>query len=267
MLGVQSGRATLGVDVDGAGPAVVLLHSGVTDRSAWDDVAAALAPRARVIRYDRRGFGDTTYVSESHNEVGDLLAVMDAVGVERAVLVGNSQGGRIALDAALDEPDRVAALLLIAAAITGAPYPDDPDEVVAIGEAIEAAENRSDLDEVNRLETRVWLDGPLAPEGRIEGEIRDHFRRMNDRALRAADPGDHAVRRPAFPRLGELRVPVTLAVGTLDEPGTIDVHRLAADCLPDGEYASIEGVAHTPQLERPAAVVHLIEALLARVPA
>lgn len=112
--------------------------------------------------FDRRGFGDTTYEAEVHSSVDDLAAVMNACGVDRSVLVGNSQGGRIAIDFALANPDRVDALLLLGSAISGAP-PQEPieDSARQLVAAIDRAEGEGDLDEVNRLEAHLWLDGPI----------------------------------------------------------------------------------------------------------
>lgn len=265
---VTSGRARLAVESDGTGTPVVLLHSGVTDRGAWDDVAAALRDRAQVVRYDRRGFGGTTADPEDHDDVTDLLAVLDAHGVDRAVLVGNSLGGRIALEAALDERSRVSGLVLIAPAISGATYPVDveqPEQVDELERAVQAAEERGDLDEVNRLEAWFWLDGPVASEGRVGGRARERFLAMNGRALRAPSVGGARQREPVFQRLAELRIPVTVAYGDLDEPVMVPLWSQVAERIQGADLVRWEGVAHTPQLERPDLVVAAIDDLLARV--
>ena len=79
------------------------------------------------------------------------------------MVVACSMGGAAALDFALDYPDRVEGLVLIGSAVRGAPYPEVTDEPDATLERdIEAADDAGDLEEVNRLETWMWLDGPSA---------------------------------------------------------------------------------------------------------
>ncbi|MBA3281686.1 MAG: alpha/beta fold hydrolase, partial [Acidimicrobiia bacterium] len=94
----DSGAARLAYSARGAGPAVLLLHAGVTDRRSWDLLVDHLGDDYRTIAYDRRGFGETTYRPEPHREMDDALAVLDAEGVTSAVVVGASNGGRRAVD-------------------------------------------------------------------------------------------------------------------------------------------------------------------------
>lgn len=90
----------------------------------------------------------------------DAIAVMDAAGVEQAVVIGSSMGGQAALDLTLAYPNRVSGLLLIGTAVRAEPYPDINERPTAeLDTMIESAENASDIDEVNRLEAWMWLDG------------------------------------------------------------------------------------------------------------
>ena len=117
----------------------------------------------------------------------DAIAVMDAAGVEQAVVIGSSMGGQAALDLTLAYPNRVSGLLLIGTAVRAEPYPDINEGPTAeLDTMIESAENASDIDEVNRLEAWMWLDGPTADEGRVVGAVRDLFLEMNGKALRDA---------------------------------------------------------------------------------
>ena len=268
---VESGAARLAVErlSTGAVPAVAL-HAGVADRRSWRSLADALAPDVGLIAYDRRGFGGTEDVTEPHRHLDDLEAVLDAVlPGERPLLLGNSRGGRIALDLALRRPDRISGLVLIASAVSGEDEEDEPElppAVAALDDAIEAADDAGDLDEVNRLEAHLWLDGPLEPEGRVQGAARELFLAMNGRALHAEDPGE-AIEPdgvPALHRLPELAVPTLVLLGALDVFLVIDRGRTIAAQVPGAELVELEGVAHLPQLERPHAVAEAIRAWLAR---
>src|SRR3546814_9768219 len=80
------------------------LHAGVADRRMWQAQLAAFAPRHRVLAYDRRGFGETRGDPETFSHIADLLALLDQRDIDAAVLVGCSQGGRIAIDFASPTP-------------------------------------------------------------------------------------------------------------------------------------------------------------------
>jgi hypothetical protein len=98
--------------------------------------------------------------------------------------------------------------VLIGTAIRGAPYPNlEKGPTAELNARIEAA---GDLDEVGRLDAWMWLDGPSAEEGRVDGPARELFLDMNARALRARDPGEQAEIAPAWPRLGEITAPTPL---------------------------------------------------------
>src|SRR6266545_7537422 len=111
-LDVPGGQ--LYVEEDGSGPPILLLHAGIANLRAWDAMVPGLtAAGFRAIRYDARGFGRSTTEDVSFSNRADAIAVLDALGVSRAALVGNSRGGQIAIDSALEFPDRVAALVTI----------------------------------------------------------------------------------------------------------------------------------------------------------
>jgi pimeloyl-ACP methyl ester carboxylesterase len=114
---IAAGGATLvGDHWNGAGATIALLHAGVCDRRCWREVGARLSAAGRdVVAYDRRGFGDVAPAAGPFRHVDDLLAVLDAVSPDAPVwLVGSSRGGQLALDAALEAPERVAGLVLLA---------------------------------------------------------------------------------------------------------------------------------------------------------
>jgi len=108
-------------------PLIVLLHGFGASQFSWREVMEPLAAYGDVVAYDRPAFGLTErplkwkgrnpYAPES--QVDLVIGLIDALGATRAVLVGNSAGGTIALQAALAHPDRVAALVLVSPAVYG----------------------------------------------------------------------------------------------------------------------------------------------------
>ena len=104
-------------------PAVVLLHEGVADRRGWAEVAVLLAPELAVVAYDRRGYGQTPVSAEPFSHLDDLLAVLGHASAGPVWLAGAPAGGGLALDAALVASRRVAGLVVMGTAVSGAPEP------------------------------------------------------------------------------------------------------------------------------------------------
>jgi len=241
------------VQCDGASTApVVFLHAGVADSRMWDAQQATVRARRSTLRYDRRGFGITKVRRPAtHSLVGDLCAVLDGVGVERADFVGCSQGGRIALDLALAAPERVASLLLVAPAVSGAPDLAPEESTDSLARAIEAAETSNDLDRVNELEAQLWLDGPAGPVRRVGGSARELFLDMNGKALRSPITGDAVEAPSAWHRLEDVRCPSCIVWGDLDLPHLQCRCELIVERIKWARRVVFPGVAHLLPLEAP----------------
>jgi len=180
--------------------------------------------------------------------------VLDAVAPgERAILVGCSQGGRIAIDAALADPARVRALVLVAPAISGAPeIAPVPPAIQAWMDKLEHAEATADIDRINALEAHAWLDGPLASEGRVRGAARELFLAMNDIALRAERRGTELEPEAAYGRVRDIAVPTLVVWGDLDFPHIAQRCRYLAVQMPRVTTNPMQDTAHLPSLEHPA---------------
>jgi pimeloyl-ACP methyl ester carboxylesterase len=251
---VTSGTASIAVDDRGDGPATtaLLLHAGVTDKRSWVPLIDLLGSQRRCIAYDSRGYGETTASPEDVSLTGDAIAVLDACGVDRAVVVAASMGGRTAIDLTLAHPDRVAALVLIGSAVSGSPGGDPdliPPEQQRLLAAVDAAEAVHDLAEVNRLEAWLWLDGAAAPEGRVSGEVRELFLAMNATALAAPDLGELIRPEPAWRRLEQITCPTLVIVGSLDLDDVRHDARALADRIEGARLVELAGTAHLPHME------------------
>lgn len=111
-----NGRLLWFEDTGGNGPPVIFSHGFLMDREMFAANIEALVPAYRCVSWDQRGFGRTGAVDAPFtywDSARDLLGLLDHLGIERAALVGMSQGGFISMRAALLAPDRVSALVLI----------------------------------------------------------------------------------------------------------------------------------------------------------
>lgn len=252
---VEAPGARIFYEACGAGPAVVLIHAGIADHRMWDAQVAALSPRHRVVRYDCRGFGRTVTEDVPFANRADLLALLDHLGIGRAALVGCSRGGVIALDAAIDHPDRVAALAWVCGGVSGHQSPDAifaPEEL-AFFTAMEAAEAAADWERVADLDVRVWVDGPLQPAGRAAPAVRERVRAMalNSYLTVSVYGQPQPLTPPAAARLGDLRAPTLAIVGDLDVASTADSAALLARAAPGVRVAHFPDAAHMPSMEQP----------------
>jgi pimeloyl-ACP methyl ester carboxylesterase len=259
-----AGATLVGDRWSGDGPTVVLLHAGVCDRRAWREVGEQLGAAGRdVVAYDRRGFGEVSPSGAEFRHVDDLLAVLDAVSPGApAWLVGSSMGGGVALDAALEAPERIAGLVLLAPAISGDPELDEEAFIAAtdgLAEAIDAAWTAGAAEECNRLEVRLWLDGPAGPEGRVSGPPRELALDMNRIVIANGEPdADGASGLDAASRVHEIAVPAIVACGERDVALKVGRSAELADALPNASYRSLPGRAHLPYLEAPDEIAALI---------
>lgn len=252
---VEVPGARIAYEIGGDGPAVVLVHAGIADMGMWDEQVAALRPRYRVLRYDCRGFGRTVTEDVPFTNRADLIALLDHHGIARAALVGCSRGAAIALDTAIDHPDRVAALVWVCGGVNGHQPPDaifDPAEI-ALFESMEAAEAAADWERVADLDVRLWVDGPLQPAGRAAPEVRERVRAMalNNYLTVTAFGQPQPMDPPAAQRLHELRAPALAIVGDLDPASTADAAAFLTHAVPGIRVAHFPDAAHMPNMEQP----------------
>jgi 3-oxoadipate enol-lactonase len=242
-------------DSGGDGPPLVLLHPGVGDSRIWDPVLAALTARYRVIRYDARGYGQSPAPTVKFTLLSDLVAVLGHYGVPRAALAGVSQGGGSALALALEQPERVPALVLLCPGIPGFPYPEDDadDPLEAEYERVCAG---GDVDGLAGLMRRVW--GAAGDTPAVTEQFRSAARAaLSSGDLMQPDP-------PVFDRLGEISVPAALMVGDADYPPLVESNRQAATRIPGCEFQLVPGLDHLPPLREPGLVLDLITRTLGR---
>jgi pimeloyl-ACP methyl ester carboxylesterase len=226
----------------------VLLHGAGGSRLNWPPelrrLGQASAPDATVYTLDLPGHGRSGGAGRGAIEdyATNVVVFFDMVGIERAVVVGHSMGGAIALTMALDAPGRVAGLVLIA---TGARLRVAPAILEKIPVDFDMA-----LDVITRC---AW--SPVASANLVE---------LGRESLREIGPdvllGDLAAcdRFDVMERLGEVDVPALVIVGSADRLAPVKYARYLADHISDARLVVIENAGHMVMLERPAEVAGVI---------
>jgi pimeloyl-ACP methyl ester carboxylesterase len=238
-------------------PALLLVHGHPFDRSMWRPQLAAFASR-RAIAADLRGYGASTGAVATWSDLADdLVGLMDALRVPRAVVVGLSMGGQIALDLARRHPGRVAGLLLADTTAAG-----EPDRSGRLTAADRLEHEGMDPYAVENLYLMVR---PGAAD-RVAARVLDMMRSA-DPAGAAAAQRARADRPDQLAALARIAVPTTVVVGADDRFTPVSDARTIAAGIPGAELVVIDDAAHLPNLEQPAAFNTALAALLTRVAA
>jgi 3-oxoadipate enol-lactonase len=250
---------TLAWELSWEGPGVAFLHPGLWDSRVWDEQFGVFSHTYRVLRYDFRGYGRSSRPEPGrpYSHVEDLAAVMDAAGVDRAALIGNSMGGRVAIDFALTHPGRVAALILAAPGLGGFEGTEREYEVweawsdereTLIADAV-AADIDGDYEtaQERRLQC-LWA--PLGMKDEAGRKIRQiafdniHELTMDESGERELDP-------PAAERLDEIRAPTLVLPADHDPPWHERMCEVLAETIRGARLVRIPETDHVIPLRRP----------------
>ncbi len=236
-------------------PVVVLNHAAFLDSRMWDAQIDAFARRFRMIRHDMLGFGRSSIALGPRQRRADLSRLLDHLGVGRAHMIGASMGGEIALDLAIEQPQRIASLLLINSVPSGFQPQGAPPRYLF--EMIEASQ-RGDIERASELNMRIWFDGPFREPGQVDAGLRSRAMQMNQICARQntffiADIQPAApLTPPALQRLATVVCPVLIMTSTLDDPELLRAGAIMAAGIPGARVQHIADAAHVPSFEVPA---------------
>jgi pimeloyl-ACP methyl ester carboxylesterase len=260
-------------EVMGEGSPVVLLHTGNGNTSIWDGQFEELAQRFRVVRYDLRGFGRSSYPPRPFLWASDLREVLLRLGIDRAHVIGPSLGGRIAIEFTVLYPEMVQSLVLAAPVVRRF---DWSDMVVQTRHREDEAMLAGEFDKATDLMMQSWVSGPCRTIDQIDPAMVARIRvtqRMAYEVQRAAarsaeTPGtEEELDTPAEDRLGEITVPVLMIVGDQDQPDALAIGDLLMAGIPNIGKVVFEGVGHMITMERPREFLdRAVEHITAQVP-
>lgn len=242
----------------GTGSALVLLHGFSFDMSMWDPQFGAFARQHRTVRYDLRGFGRSGRPAAGRGHVADLLALLDALGIQRAHLAGLSLGANVALATAVHHPDRVNGLVLASPGLPGyrwtTPRPPDQAAQVARERGIAAAKE-------------YWLGHEIFRSANGYPEAHRCLSEMVGR-FPAHQWGDGPAADPLPLLAGSLalvRAPVLVLNGSLDVPGYREIAASLHREIPGARRHEMAGAGHLLNLEQAATFNHHVLGFLAHL--
>jgi pimeloyl-ACP methyl ester carboxylesterase len=250
----------------GVGPAVVLLHGGLLDCTTWDREFERLARSHRVIRYDARGHGRSSVQHGEYSHADDLVALLDELEIERAVLVGLSLGGRTAIDVAIAHPERVAGVVAVAPGMSGWMF-QDPVLRENWKKQAEAA-RAEDLDGYVEGFLRSWTDGPKRTPEQVDPALRERVRALAIHNLERSVNASGSVREVgAVERVAEITAPTLVLVGELDMSDIHGVADLLASNVEGARKVVVPDSGHLINLEAPDLFDREVDGYLAQLAA
>lgn len=235
-----------------AGPTILLSHGYSSTCRMWDGQVAALKDRYRIVVWDMRGHGESTYPKDPalYSErltVGDMQALLDVVGADKAIVAGLSLGGYMSLAFHASHPGRVRALMLFD---TGPGFKNDE----ARARWNETAHRRAAAFDAQGLAALNASDEVKLTRHRdatgLAGAARGMLAQQNDRVIQSLD---------------KIAVPTLVLVGADDTNFLAATDYMAAK-IKGATKAVIPGAGHAANLHQPALFNQAVEAFLAKLP-
>ena len=211
---IKTGNDSIFYDISGAGPTIVFIHDGLIHREVWDAQFSYFSKNYRVVRYDRRGFGQSSPATGYYSNLEDLNILFTQLKIDRACLIGASSGGRLAIDFALSYPLKVSSMILVGAVVGGFPYTKHFNT--------RGGHLPSDLKDNQKESMYYASDDPYeiyyentAARNKIIELVKNNPVRIYGSHINATQ------KTPSYKRLNEINIPVLILCGEFDIP---DVH-------------------------------------------
>jgi 3-oxoadipate enol-lactonase len=243
------GDATLRYDVAGTGKAIVFIHGWAQDLGIWDDQVRAFAPRYRVVRFDRRGYGKSTGFADPSADPADVQALLDSLGIRSAHMVGLSAGATTALRFAQAFPDRIDALVLYGMPNPeGFPVPPPGPSPLTIFAGIIREHGLDSLRKTVAASPLAWV-----PPGKLEARERVAGSMANYSGRDLLDPRPPSGRVPAirWDRLDTVRIPTLIVNGDHELPYFLLVADSLSHRIPNARRVVIKDGGHGAHFAQP----------------
>jgi 3-oxoadipate enol-lactonase len=226
---------------------IVFIHDGLVHGEVWDNQFAAFAENFRVVRYDRRGYGRSPKPEKAYSNIEDLNQVFTSLNIDKAILIGMSAGGGLAIDFTLAHPDKVSSLIVVGAVVSGFSY---SEHILTRGGRLKP----EDYANPERLLEYFVKEDPyeIAPQNK---EVKEKLWTLMQAYPQNIDFAKNGLAEPperqAIGILKEIQVPTFIVVGEFDIPDVF-VHAGAIESgIPNSQKAIIQNAGHLVPLEQP----------------
>jgi pimeloyl-ACP methyl ester carboxylesterase len=226
---------------------IVFIHDGLVHGEVWDNQFSTFGEKFRVIRYDRRGYGRSPKPEKPYSNIEDLHQVFSFLKIDKAILIGMSAGGGLAIDFTLKHPDKVSSLIVVGAVVSGFGY---SDHMLTRGGRLNAA----DYANPERLLEYFVKEDPyeIAPQNI---DIKEKLWTLMEAYPQNIDFAKNRLaeqpERQAIDILNEIQVPTLVVVGEFDIPDVF-VHAGAIESgIPFAQKVIIQKAGHLVPLEQP----------------
>ncbi len=247
---LASGKNEIHYSSGGSGPTVVFIHGGGADQHMWQPQVNALVENFRVIIYDLRGHGKSTYLDNERYDIDDLKAILDQSGIDKAHIAGLSLGAMIAVDFALGYPEYVDKLVLMSPGLAGVQEQDMSylGPIIELGQALQKNDTEGAADVVERITFYGSGDRTLpASMDTTVKYIRQAFTRYIESGnftrpprLRETVPAD---------KLSQIAAATLVLSGDKDAAYINNNIKVLRENLPNAEYKEIPNAAHLVNIE------------------
>ena len=249
----EVGGGRLYYETSGEGPALILIHAGFLDSRMWDDQFQLFSKAHRVIRYDVRGFGRSDIAKAKFSDHQDLHALLKHLTVGKATLCGVSNGGRIALDFAVEYPSMVDRLILVSPGVGGYKVSGQEeqqlwDEFDRQMKPQEDYDREGKVAEAVEMDVNAWASAQTpANRERIRVIAIDNFH------VHLENPWKLMLRPqpPVFQRLSDIRILTMIIVGDRDVPAQMLMVDNMHSHIPGSKKVLIPGADHIVNMSKP----------------
>jgi pimeloyl-ACP methyl ester carboxylesterase len=248
--------ARLAYDEAGAGPAIVFSHAALADRRMWDHQFEHLATTHRVVRYDWRGYGESQDAEGTYSHAKDLKSLLDALAIDKALLVGCSMGGAHCVEVALAAPERVTGLVLFCSGLSGHVWPEPMQEYV--NEHIRPLAKTKNARAVAEAHGRLLIAGPRRDPSTMDEKTYEKAMEMATNVFHRLWSGPEATEVSQKPELGEVRAKTLVVNGLEDAPWIQDLQTEITNGIKNARRVDLPDTGHLPPLERPEESTRLI---------
>ncbi|MHA2225862.1 MAG: alpha/beta fold hydrolase [Candidatus Hodarchaeales archaeon] len=253
------GGGKLRFDTCGKGFPLIFIHAGVADRRMWDHQLSFFAENYQVIRYDLRGYGESQTDSVSFCSVEDLRTIFNEFKLQKAIIIGCSKGGEVALGFTLEYPELVERLVLVGSGVVGY-EPSDKDYWKKVLDAIQ----RKDVHDIVQLTIDMWVVGPTRKSTSVKPEVLELAKEMlstsYERPLFSLLSKEwfHDRTKNLFQHLTEIKAPTLILIGEHDNLDLLEIANRLHEGITNSKKILIQNTAHLPSMEEP----HLFNQIL-----